>query len=559
MAPKVGQARFSMWVSRAALGCLLLAGAPRGAWAQQILRSYRGGQALSFFGDVVDWLGDIDGDGFGDLIVGANGYTGQYYLGGKVYVFSGLSGSLLYSYEGSADYAGLGSGAAGLGDVDGDGVPDFGASEGSSLVPAQSFVWSGADGSLLFQMFAGGGSLAALGDLDGDGLGEVLLGGDPSFVLLGGSFAVYHVIPRPFPWIGQFGWSSAGLGDVNGDGVGDLAIGAPAWGAICNPGFVGVYSGWNGAPLYYLIGDTGDDWFGYAVDGVGDVNGDGIPDLAVGAPQDCGAPTTEALCHCGGTTGQMRVYDGSTGQMIWEVNPPQGSAYWVGSSAAGPGDVDGDGIPDVLFYLSDYQGDNRRVRLVDGATSSTIYTALNPFPPSYMFGWGKKPLRGTGDVDGDDFPDFLIGAYDSFGSGSDTVFLYSGTPIGVATFGSACPTASGSLPRIGSTGSPNIGTALDLNLSQVPPALPALLFLGISNTTWSGVPLPLDLGLVGMPGCDLLVSVEASIAAITTAVGPGQGAASATLSIPNNGALVGLSLYAQWFVANPPGAPHRGR
>jgi hypothetical protein len=97
-----------------------------------------------------------------------------------------------------------------------------------------------------------------------------------------------------------------------------------------------------------------------------------------------------------------------------------------------------------------------------------------------------------------------------------------------------------------------------VHLSQVEPGLDVFLAIGGSSTSWLGVPLPLDLAIVGMPGCALLVALTKVFAAETTEVTPGLGAATFTLRIPDQPALLGRTAFAEGFVANPPGSPTLG-
>jgi hypothetical protein len=186
-----------------------------------------------------------------------------------------------------------------------------------------------------------------------------------------------------------------------------------------------------------------------------------------------------------------------------------------------------------------------------------LYVLSEPFGGScnYIWGYGQAP---AGDVNGDDYPDYLIGGPTFQGASVGEVHLISGSPVGVSTYGTACPTETGSVPRIAAGSTPTIGTSVMIRVSNVTPGLTSLLFLGVSNALWGGIPLPLHLAIVGMPGCYLWSSIDAIVPVVTTAVSPGVGVASFNLLIPNNGALLGLSLYSQWFVVNASGGPPIG-
>ncbi|MGH7151738.1 MAG: hypothetical protein ACREIU_13625, partial [Planctomycetota bacterium] len=136
--------------------------------------------------------------------------------------------------------------------------------------------------------------------------------------------------------------------------------------------------------------------------------------------------------------------------------------------------------------------------------------------------------------------------------------LYSGAPIGVSTYGTGCAGASGGVPRIGATRSPKVGATFSLNLSRTGPAQGALLLLGLSNAAWWGIPLPLDLGFAGLPGCALEVSPDFVIGFTTAPCGPGKGRVVAPLTLPADASLVGAMFHAQWYVADPGPAPIPG-
>ncbi len=110
------------------------------------------------------------------------------------------------------------------------------------------------------------------------------------------------------------------------------------------------------------------------------------------------------------------------------------------------------------------------------------------------------------------------------------------------TWGRSCSTAT-----IGSTGSFLPGATFSLTLSGAAALQPAFAFIGFDLTSALGLQLPLDLGVVGMNGCTLLVSPDASISTATD----GAGAASVALTIPNNPNLSGSGFGMQWIHADP--------
>jgi len=210
--------------------------------------------ATDLFGRKVSGAGDVNGDGFDDLIVGAPRDDNNGTESGNARVFSGADGSLLYDIDGDSAGDGFGRPVCGAGDVNGDGFDDFmvGASgdDNNGLESGSVRVFSGVDGSVLYTF-----------------------DGDPS--------------SDPFGFSDNFGGSLSGAGDVNGDGLADLIVGASGDDNNgTNTGSVRVFSGADGSVLYNFDGDASagffGDQFGQSVSGAGDVNGDGVADFFVG-------------------------------------------------------------------------------------------------------------------------------------------------------------------------------------------------------------------------------------------------------------------------------------
>jgi hypothetical protein len=142
-----------------------------------------GTYSIDGFGHSVAGAGDVDGDGYGDIIVGAHYHAND---NGRVYVFGGPDGHFIHGWDG-ANWGFFGSAVRGVGDVNGDGVPDIGAGEHGASITAYMtgmvYVFSGSSGAMIaaWPGQAGGDALGTwLGwaDVDGDGRPEVLAGAD---------------------------------------------------------------------------------------------------------------------------------------------------------------------------------------------------------------------------------------------------------------------------------------------------------------------------------------------------------------------------------------------
>ena len=262
-----------------------------------LLYQVTGDTAGDIFGAHVSGAGDVNGDGKADFIVGApfDDPAGGGNDAGSAYVFSGADGSLLYQRTGDTAGDIFGVIVSGAGDVNGDGKADFivGAYHddpaGGGTDAGSAYVFSGADGSLLYQRTgdtAGdlfGGYVSGAGDVNGDGRADFIVGAeedDPvgggtdagsAYVFSGadGSLLYQRTGDSPSDF---FGWSVSGAGDVNGDGRADFIVGAyqddPAGGGT-NAGSAYVFSGADGTFLYQVTGDSPEDWFGHFVGGGG--------------------------------------------------------------------------------------------------------------------------------------------------------------------------------------------------------------------------------------------------------------------------------------------------
>ncbi|MBI1312828.1 hypothetical protein GC176_16180 [bacterium] len=367
-----------------------------------------------FLGSSVANIGDLDGDGVTDLAVGADGTGGTN--SGAVYVlFMNADGTIKSSTQIASGMNGgpalgsgvrFGSAVTNLGDLDGDGVTDLavGANRAGTNKGVVYVLFLNADGTVK-------NSTEIASSTNG---GPALSNGD------------------------LFGSSVANVGDLNGDGVVDLAVGARSLGG---PGAVHVLflnadgtvksstkiaSGMSGGPT---LGSY--DSFGSAVANVGDLDGDGLTDLAVGAYGDDtgggmnsrrGAVYVLFLNADGTVKGSTKIASGTNG------GPTLSDGDLFGTSAAGVGDLNGDGVPDLAVGAkrdrtgggpASYVGAVHVLLLnADGTVKSSTKIASGTSGGPTLVGdnYFGSSVTAVGDLNGDGVTDLAVGAsYDSTG------------------------------------------------------------------------------------------------------------------------------------------------
>jgi len=287
-----------------------------------VLYTFNGAAANDFLGYSVSGAGDVNADGYDEIVVGAYQHDTGGANSGRVYVYSGVDGSTLHTVDGSL-YDEFGRFVSDAGDVNGDGYADFAASsvkdDTGGPDKGATKVYSGADGSLLHTFIGDGCSnqycypLDSAGDVNGDGYDDLIVGSwlhdsdgfsnnGRAWVYSGLDGAVLHRFDGDKA--GDYlGFSVDGAGDVNGDGYDDLIIGAYGYDAAGGKsGMARIYSGLNGDVLYTLTGDNANDWFGYSVSTLGDVDNNGYSDVAIGAIYDD---------NNGSNSGSVRLFEGS--------------------------------------------------------------------------------------------------------------------------------------------------------------------------------------------------------------------------------------------------------
>lgn len=373
----------------------------------------------------VDGAGDVNHDGHADIIAGAGGVASAHDDDRAVAaIFSGANGAALFTF--SDGFTEFGGSVAGIGDVNGDGTPDVVVGSprfdpdmhGSSSQVGRAYIYSGADGSLIRALTgeaAGdrfGGAVGAAGDFNNDGRPDVIIGATGAdaggrsrgraYVFSGADGSLLAT----FSGAGDddaFGYAVAGAADVNGDGFADVIVGAPGPfnGTNRDPGYAVVYSGQSHGVLFTLTGDQDGDRFGFAVDGAGDVNGDGRPDLIVGAPN--------AANNNGGhipAAGVARVFSGVNGAVLltFRGDAPNGN---LGAAVAGAGDLNFDGHADVLIGAP-AASPASNVTVYSGSTGGVLARFSHTDRDLVGSDRLSTSVAVVGDVDGDGFADFAF-------------------------------------------------------------------------------------------------------------------------------------------------------
>jgi hypothetical protein len=422
-------------------------------------RFFNGFTAGDNFGYSVSSAGDVNGDGFDDIIVGAHQNDERGTNAGRAYIYFGGRAfnaipDVILTGAAAFDFFGTSVGVAG--DVNGDGYFDV-------IVGAPGNDARGTDAGRAYIYFGGanmdniadvvltsaapgdnfGNSVSTAGDVNGDGYSDVIVGGylndnrgvdaGQAYIFYGGANmnSAADVTLTGTSAGDHFGLSVSTAGDVNGDGYSDVIVGAPrSEDKATDAGKAFIYFGganMNNNTDVILSGVSSFDFFGFSVSDAGDVNGDGYGDVIVGAPyNDARANDAGSTYIFYGGTNMNDTYDVTFNGEIINDN--------LGYSVSSAGDVNGDGFSDVIVGIPFNDAE-----VLDGGKTLTYFGSPNMdniaefisfvFYPGDNFGFS---VSSAGDFNGDGYSDLLVGAWqnDENGTSAGRVYIYSNSLFG---------------------------------------------------------------------------------------------------------------------------------
>ncbi|MFH0894906.1 MAG: gliding motility-associated C-terminal domain-containing protein [Bacteroidota bacterium] len=429
--------------------------------------TYENNIANSQVGYSVNLAGDINADGYSDIIIGASGYSNGQVNEGIAYVFYGEAiGPLAvptWSYENNITLSSMGSSVAPAGDVNGDGYSDIiiGAPNYTSPQVGEGAVYGfmgSANGLLLIPAWTNesnqtnaqyGYAVNAAGDINADGYDDVIVGAplydngqaDEGivYVYLGSPTGLSAIPAWTFEnniATSRVGFSVASAGDVNGDGFSDVIVGAQWYtngqsreGAAYL--FHGSAAGLSLAPNWFYESNLINIWFGTSVNTAGDVNSDGYSDVIIGAIKYSNGEADEGAAYA--------FYGSAIGLSAtpsWLVEP-NAAVSQMGYSVASAGDVNGDGYSDVIVGLVVYsngESGEGQVRLYYGSQVGLSTTVAWSAESNQAWACIGFFVNTAGDVNGDGFSDFIVGAYNYDNTFADegVAYVYYGSATGPA-------------------------------------------------------------------------------------------------------------------------------
>lgn len=414
-------------------------------------RIYTGDAAGDWFGFQASNAGDFNGDGFDDLIVGAMRHTGNFpeYYAGSAYIFSGRTGELLFLINGEGEGTGLGCSVDGVGDVNLDGYADvivgaYLTGSTGGLYAGRAYVFYGGaltnpdtvwatDADMILDGLAPGDyfgwDVAGIGDVDGELGPDLLIGATQegngtahgaAYVYSGQTGALVYSFFGDASG-SDFGYSVSPAGDFNNDGIDDFIIGDFTYSV---KGRVFIYSGFDGSLMVTITGEADSDMLGYSVSSAGDVNNDGFADIIVGAPFNDSGESNGGAAY---------VYDGYGGPFPEDLTTESASMIFTGItemavfgySVSGMHDISGDGVNELAVGEPQYPGYGflpGAVHIYSGADGTELVTLFGE-TKNDMFG---RWVCGTQSSTSPHTLDLIVGAYlnDAGGANAGRTYLY---------------------------------------------------------------------------------------------------------------------------------------
>ncbi|MBU1099556.1 MAG: FG-GAP repeat protein [Bacteroidetes bacterium] len=393
-----------------------------------------------FLGYSVSGAGDVNNDGYDDVIVGAYGNT----LKGTAYIYFG--GSSMNSIAdvkmtGLSDYEKFGYSVSSAGDVNNDGYSDvIVGAPGYSSNTGRAYIFLGASGTSMNNAAAltmtgentgneFGNSVSSAGFVNNDNYSDFIIGAAKyesakgrAYIYMGGASLnnIADVVITGDNANDNFGSQVSSAGDLNNDGFTDIIIGAES--NNFETGFAKIYYGATGVTMDNisdgtLTGENTYDKFSVSVSSAGDLNNDGFDDIIVGA-SNYSKGLGKTYIYKGASTFDINVGLTITGDA--------GFGNQFGTSISGAGDINNDGIDDIIIGAPKYNNYTGRAYIYFGSNSSTpnnnVDLVLTGESEESYFGYS---VATAGDVNNDGYDDVIVGAY-NYNTGRGRAYIYYG-------------------------------------------------------------------------------------------------------------------------------------